>query len=398
MSDSLIALSPLKVLVVSEEPIKDGTDQAAYCLAVTRAFQGGIVHSPDGTDRYYAAGDDLGVDVRRIAFKSLKSNAAALDVEQILNSCGFLLVIVLLEGNDSRTSRFGKWLSQVAGSALSDEFAGRIGILPIALDPAAQRLSLKDFNAFQRLRIADLGEYALRPGNLGLLVLQQAWLLLGGDPFERLKLFLSHAKLDGAPIALSLKSHIESLRWLQGFYDTNDILPGSQWQRVLRRGVQDSIVVILRTDIYEQRVWCLQEVTWVEEFGVPAVVADIRQSLTMPREVLPVADLASVRVPDGNLIRILNSALREAVRLRLFDCSVRMLEQATALPAGHVLVVRRVSVSSLGIACEERKRTQQRVDYVIVPERFRESLRPIADRLVKAYFPKAVLGIPSDFV
>ena len=167
---------------------------------------------------------------------------------------------------------------------------------------------------------------------------------------------------------------------------------------MLRRGVQDSITIILRTDIYVQRFWCLQEAAWAEEFGVPTVVADARQSLTSPREVLPIIDLASVRVPDGNLIRILNSALREAVRLRRFQCSVQLLEQTEALPTGRALAVPRVSLSSLGVACEERKRTTNGVDYVIFPERFREALRPIAERLVKAYFPKAVLGIPSDFV
>ena len=403
MTDSLMALSPLKVLVVAEKPIRDGTEQAAFCSAIARAFQGGIVQSPDGVDRYYATGDDLGVDVRRVVFDSSPSSQTVEpdvgpDVNLILESCGCLLVIVLLEGDVRSTSRFGRWLSRVASLVVSDQFEERIGILPVALDPAAERISLEHFNDFQRLPVAQLGEYALRRGNLGLLVLQQAWLLLGGDPFKRLKLFISHAKLDGAPIALSLKSYIESLRWLRGFYDADDILPGTQWQRVLRRGVQDSIVVILRTDIYEQRAWCLQEVAWAQEFGCPAIVVDVRQSLAMPREVLPVIDLASVRVPDGNTLRILNSALREAVRLRLFHCSVQLLEQTQALTSGRTLVVPRMSLSSLGVACEERKRTKKGVDYVILPERFREALRPIAERLVKAYFPKGVLRIPSDFV
>jgi hypothetical protein len=399
MTDSLIALSPLKVLVVTEKPICDGTERATYSSAISRALQGGIVQSPDGADRYYAAGDDLGVDVPRLAFNTLsESGVADPDVELMLRSCGFLLVVVLLEGEVTSRSRLGKWLSHVAELALSDEFEGRIGILPIALDTASERITLKHFGGFQRLSITQLGEYALRPAHLGLLVLQQAWLLLVGDPPKRLKLFVSHAKLDGAPIALSLKAYIESLPWLQRFYDANDILPGTQWQRVLQRGVQDSIVVMLRTDIYEQRVWCLQEVAWAEEFGCPAVVVDARQSLTMPRETLPAIDLASVRVPDGNLIRILNAALREAVRLRLFDSSVQLLQQTQALPDGRTLIVPRVSLSSLGLACEKRTKSKKGVDHVIVPERFREALRPIAERLVKAYFPKADLGIPSDFV
>lgn len=399
--DPIAALAPLKVLIVAQKLVTSGTDERIpYFTAISRAFQGGVTESPDGSEKYYASGEELGIDVRRIIWESLGENPPP-NVEKILESCGHLLVIVLLEGALTSDSDFGRWLNEVAKLALSGPLESRIGILPIVLATQAEYLSLGQFDEFQRVPIGELGEPALRAGHLGLLVLQQAWGLLGSNAYEPLRLFVSHAKRDGTPVALSLRGQIESLRWMRRFYDAQDILPGAQWRRVLRNGVESSVLVVLRTDIYEQRPWCIQEIEWAEEFGTPAVVVEARHSLTMPPELLPIAGLSTVRIHDGNLLRVLNSALREAVRSRLFRRTVELLERANVLPAGRTLMVARPTLSALGTACETRLKSASKteeVDVVAIPEPFRESQRPIAERLVRAYFPAAILGTPRDFV
>jgi hypothetical protein len=183
---------------------------------------------------------------------------------------------------------------------------------------------------------------------------------------------------------------------------------------VLEKGVRKSVLVALRTDVYEQRAWCVQELEWAEEFGCPCVIVDVRQADQMPRESLPVADLATVRIPDGNLVRVLNTALREAVRLRLFERTVSLLADAGALVPEETLLVRRVSLSALGGACQKRhdewvaarspagkpSRVAQPRDVrrVVIPEPFPESLRRVAENLVRAYFPQATLAVPRELI
>jgi len=402
--EPIAALTPLKILVVAErQATLAGDNGRPLVTAMTRAFQGGVAETPHHAEKYYAWGEELGVSVRRAFWPPAgpegqpQAGPPHAELRPLLQSCGHLLVVVLLEGPTAASSPFGTWLDGLAESAMSEEFQGRIGILPVSLDTQAERTSLKQFNEFQRLPLADLGEFALRPANFGLLVLQRAWSLLGDGPDERMRLFISHAKRDGAPAAVALRSQVESLRWLQRFYDACDILPGAQWRQVLREHVRNSVVVILRSDIYEQRPWCVQEVEWADEFGSPAVVVDLRSALNLPRESLPVAGMATVRTPDGNLIRILNAALREAVRVRLFRRSVDLLVAAGVLPAQGTLLVPRASLSSLGMVCEAAK-AQPTVEAVVVPEPFREAQRPAAERLVQSYFPRASLGTARDFV
>jgi hypothetical protein len=73
-----------------------------------------------------------------------------------------------------------------------------------------------------------------------------------------LRLFISHAKIDGLPLAHALKHQIEALGWLQDFYDVDDLPGGCDWQAELERGVGSSLIVMLRTEVYESRPWCRQ--------------------------------------------------------------------------------------------------------------------------------------------
>lgn len=423
---AIAALTPLKILIVAQDKSTLTDDVGrSFVTAVQRAFQGGMTDAPDGSEKYYSFGDELGVEVQTISLEASPSKSieteladARLQPENLLKSCGHIFVVALLKNAPAESSRFGKWLDAIAKYALRPDQENRIGILPIALDTQSEDVRLGQFNEFQRLPINDLGEHALRAGNLGLLTLQRAWSLLSDDADGRMKLFISHAKKDGAAIALAMKAQIQSLRWLQPFYDACDILPGSPWRRVLKNGVRDSVIVVLRTDIYEQRPWCVQEIHWAEEFGCPSVVVDLRMASTMPRESLPVAGMVTVTISDGNLMRILNAALREAMRVRLFRRTIELLEKAKDLEEGQIVTVPRPSISTMGLVFEhfvqvravksvngdgtETSNTEkaqeacEQVRWVVTPEPFRESLRAPAERLVKSYFPNASLVMPRD--
>jgi hypothetical protein len=194
--------------------------------------------------------------------------------------------------------------------------------------------------SLQLLQVHDLGERAIRPAMLSLRLLHECRVLLAealppiaGHKSGYLRLFISHAKMDGLPLAHALKHQIEALGWLQDFYDVDDLPPGCDWQRELEMGVGSSLIVMLRTEGYDSRPWCKQEVLWADEYATPAVLVDARTSLNHPAGILPFDRVPTVRIPDGNLVRILFLALREGLRFLHFMRRVEQMKRSGILPS-----------------------------------------------------------------
>lgn len=101
---------------------------------------------------------------------------------------------------------------------------------------------------------------------------------------------------------------------------------------------------------------------------------------------------------DGNLVRVLQAALREGLRVRLFARQVRALAALGIVSADSSLKVPRTSLSTLGLRCEWQEKKGKAVTHVFVPERFRESHPKVAERLVRGYFPSAWLGTPQMLI
>ena len=89
---------------------------------------------------------------------------------------------------------------------------------------------------------------------------------------------------------------------------------------------------MLRTEVYESRFWCKQEVLWADEYATPAVLVEARTGLDHPAGALPFDRVPTVRIPDGNLLRILFLALREGFRFLLFMRRVEQMKQGGMLP------------------------------------------------------------------
>lgn len=406
MANHQHVLNPLKILIVADrsETLKEARAQGVI-PAIRRMFQGGVVDSPDRMESYFAAGSELGVDIRELYWSSPDSQSATRidvvpwksDISEIMESCRSLLIVVLLDRTHHESKDFYTWLDSAAKLATRDPVLdNRIGLLPVSMTTETVANPLRYFDEFQRVPMSELGEHSSRAAYLAVLTIARAWSLVCGDPERRIRLFISHAKMDGLPVALSIKANLDSLRWLSNFYDARDILPGSQWRRVLERNVQESAIIILRTESYEQRPWCLQEVDWADQFGAPAVVVDLRSRTHFPREVLPIADMATVRIPDGNLMRILNATMREAMRIRLFQASVEILIENGTCSSESTVICPRTSLTTLGLACQHTEKERLKITHVVVPDAFRETKRDIAERIVDSYFPYAQLCIPRD--
>jgi hypothetical protein len=182
------------------------------------------------------------------------------------------------------------------------------------------------------IAVDQLAERALRTVFIALRVLHEARSLLAaalpGRGANFLTLFISHAKLDGLPLAQSLKHVIHSMPWLRSFYDARDLSGVSDWQTALETAATSSLLIILRTDNYEQRPWCQKESLWAEEAAAPTVLVEARPGLAYPAGELPLERMPSVRIPDGNLYRILHAALRENVRHLLFQRRVQEMRSS----------------------------------------------------------------------
>jgi len=92
----------------------------------------------------------------------------------------------------------------------------------------------------------------------------------GKDP--PVKIFISHAKVDGALLGEALQSYLHSESRLHTFFDKNSIQLGEDFDGAIRDEVGDSAVLVVLTDAFAGREWCRIEVLEAKSKGVPIVV------------------------------------------------------------------------------------------------------------------------------
>jgi hypothetical protein len=329
----MVGSAPLQLLIFRHT---EDADASGYEEAILRAFQGGTE-----AGGYLATGEDIGVQTQVFREVPLLEQT----VEQCLDSFCHTITVVMVnnallnEGSDA----LWDWLAACWTHTRASNY--RHGMLAVPMDErVGERLRRKRsiFESLQLLDIHELGERAIRPATLALRVVHESRLVLAGalqltsppgyQP-GNLRLFISHAKLDGLPLAHALRHQIQQLGWLRSFYDADDLPSGCDWQLELERGVGFSLIIMLRTEAYEHRHWCQREVLWAEEYATPAVLVDARVGLHHPAAFLPFDRVPSVRIPDGNLVRILFLALREGLRFLLFMRRVKQMELNGMLPS-----------------------------------------------------------------
>jgi hypothetical protein len=396
----MAGISPLQLLL-----FRDPEDQEfiPFENAVLRAFQGGRE-----AGSYLATGDDLGIQLE--CFTSVPGTG--LSGSQTLDSFCHTLIVIWADEHlaDRCSSTFSDWLAECWNVIQASE--GRHSIIIVARDERiAEEWTRKNpnFANLQLLYLHELGERAIRPATFALRLLHESRLLLSsgvppiGDPAKPqgfLRLFISHAKMDGLPLAHALKHQIASLAWLQSFYDAEDLPSGSNWKRELERGVGSSLIIVLRTEAYDSRYWCQQEVLWADEYAVPAVLVEGRTGLQHSAGTLPLDRLPTVRIPDGNLVRILFLALREGLRFLYFLRRVEEMRRAGDLPTPSELRIFSFppSMPALLRACRYLSSVpDQSIPRIILyPDPpLRTGLYEAASALVGSYCPGARLLTPN---
>lgn len=329
--------APLQILLFRHPA---DADIVPFEDAIVRALQGG-----KEAGGYLASGEDLGIELK------LFSVAPPHLVPETLDSFSHTLTIVLVDTEflKNEDSALWDWLAECWRH--TDASQGRHGMLAVPMEErqgdkvVAKRPVL---STLQMRAVQELGERAIRPAMLALRVLHECRLLLAGALSiagsagqlpGHLRLFISHAKIDGLPLAQALRYQINSIGWLRSFYDADDLPAGGNWQRELEKGVGSSLIIMLRTEVYDSRHWCQQEVRWSDEYATPAVLVDARTGLNHPAAMLPFDRVPSVRIPDGNLMRVLFLALREGLRFLHFMRRVEEMKRDGQLPVSAELRV-----------------------------------------------------------
>ena len=194
-----------------------------------------------------------------------------------------------------------------------------------------------------------------------------------------LKLFISHAKADGVAMAKSLIAVLRQLqeadstgRGFEYFYDAEHIAPGTVWREVLEAQASTSVLIALRTEAYESRYWCRREFLLAESNGMPIVAVDLRRELYHDSALLPFEGVPSLRVHDGNLVRVVLHAM--ATHLRALRVASGLV--STVRPTVKVLP-HRPTVYSLARAARSAGVEQIAHPAPKVPVAYDDAVQPI---------------------
>ena len=202
----------------------------------------------------------------------------------------------------------------------------------------------------------------------------------GGVP----RFFISHAKREGVPLALSLVGLLQQLRALNPHtpdfdysYDADHIEAGARWSETIEEAAKRSLLIVLRTDGYESRDWCMREYVWAESNRMPVLVVDMRTRSFNEASRLPFDAAPTVRVQDGNVVRVLLHALATHIR------ALRLQRMA---PGRCAVLPHKPTVYSLGSAREalvERGASRPTIAY---------PYPPLPPDFVNAVYPNLAIG------
>jgi hypothetical protein len=355
---------------------------------------------------YINAGDDLELG----CLDEAPAEAPEALLEQALHS----LLVVLADRNLGDEAAYGAWLDRAYAAVKGS--GGRHAILLIVSsgDVAADLLDSAPglMAGAQAMEYALLGERAVRGAHLAIVVLNEARALLTAAAEARglgrglSSVFISHAKGDGLPLAMALRDHLKAIPHRGGrsdvFYDDSSLLMSQDWARDLDAGVASSLLLVVRTDAYDGRPYCQKEVQEAERHATPAVVVDARVGLCQQASRLPLGDLPTARIPDGNLIRALHLVLWEGLRAALLSARVAEMDaRPDVLPDGaSARVLYRApterSIRTLTAGVPEGER--ERCTYVFYPDPPLPAERhEVLEYLLRTRLPDAWLVTPSTY-
>jgi hypothetical protein len=303
-----------------------GNETEPYSRAVREVFLGGgpTGEDPSGTDQLLHC-----TEIREFVFESTSDVQSQWPpkVSEILSSGNHQLIIIL----DAAEVLSGPDQAQTAAEANALQDAGSSSNIVLSVFLKNKESLFQESSAttnLVRLGLEDLGERDLRLSFLKLYALHYALRLLtpASDDGSRkpVRLFFSHAKRDGVPITTAARDWMKRLKGFQSFYDTEDLNLEGDIDDQLSKAVAEAVIIVFRTEIFDQRYWCQKEVLWAEQNNRPVTTVDARWQLQHGPSLITFDTTPAVRITDGSFVRVFAAALREAVRIELFKQRVEI--------------------------------------------------------------------------
>lgn len=122
------------------------------------------------------------------------------------------------------------------------------------------------------------------------------------------KLFVSHAKVDGEQLAFQFRDYINSNTKLKTFFDVNDIADAEDFEQSIKYNLSNSAIVVFLSDQYSSREWCRIEVIVAKRNKSPLVV--VNNILKGERRSFPyLGNSPTIRYEENNFDDIIALAL-----------------------------------------------------------------------------------------
>jgi hypothetical protein len=126
------------------------------------------------------------------------------------------------------------------------------------------------------------------------------------------KLFISHAKVDGELLATNFRDFIQSNTKLKTFFDVNDIADAADFEEEIVQNLNHSAIVVFLSDQYSTREWCRIEVIVAKRNKSPLVVVNNIQA-GEKRSFPYLGNVPTVRYKESSFNEIIDLALYQVL-------------------------------------------------------------------------------------
>lgn len=133
--------------------------------------------------------------------------------------------------------------------------------------------------------------------------------------------FISHARQDGSSLALMVKEAIDKLKFdLTSFIDVKNIGKGENFEQEIENAITESIFLILNTDDYSTREWCVKEILYAKKNNRP--ILHINAAKNGTKRIFPyLGNIPSIKLKlteqgSSNIRAIIAAVLLETLRYK----------------------------------------------------------------------------------
>nr|GEW82229.1 hypothetical protein [Tanacetum cinerariifolium] len=156
------------------------------------------------------------------------------------------------------------------------------------------------------------------------------------QPAPPVKLFLSHARNDGADIAAAVRQHIRATTSLDSFFDVTNIAFGYDFAEAIETNVEASALIVFQTDLYASRDWCQMEALTAKRHKCPIVVVNALEK-GEKRSFPYLGNVPTVRWTEGAEANVLAAAMDQVLKNLYTTCLLKKIAALYGHPERYVL-------------------------------------------------------------